>query len=254
MKITEFAKAGRTTARAVRHYHQIGILPEPARRANGYREYTLADLARLLRITWLARAGVPLRQIATLDSGDADTKRELEEVAAAVAAERDRLTRQYDALSAMIEATERGRPLTALPPELAKTLDRLAEQIADDPARRVLHSDRDMLEVLALTGELSPAMAQAYQQVADDPDELRSTLATARAFAALEGQRVVDAHERIDEVVDRLLAHPAVLQMLAGDIPPEAPGEDSAFFIPDPAQREVVLRLLARVRDGRQAR
>lgn len=250
MKITEFAKAGRTTARAVRHYHQIGILPEPARRANGYREYTLSDLARLLRITWLARAGVPLRQIASLDDGDsASTKRELEEVAAAVAAERDRLARQYDALSAMIEATERGRALTALPPQLAKTLDRLAEQVTDRAAARVLQTDRDMLEVLALTGELSSQMAQAYQQLADDPHALRATLETARAFADLEGQPVTAVTERIDDVVGRMLANPAVLQMLAGELPPEPPGEESAFFIPDSAQREVVMRLLAKVRE-----
>jgi hypothetical protein len=31
------------STRAIRHYHHVGLLPEPARKANGYREYSLRD-------------------------------------------------------------------------------------------------------------------------------------------------------------------------------------------------------------------
>lgn len=41
MRIGEVAALAGVSARAVRHYHQRGLQPEPARLANGYREYTL---------------------------------------------------------------------------------------------------------------------------------------------------------------------------------------------------------------------
>ncbi len=43
MRIGEIAGIVGVSTRAVRHYHRIGLLPEPPRRANGYREYTLRD-------------------------------------------------------------------------------------------------------------------------------------------------------------------------------------------------------------------
>jgi DNA-binding transcriptional MerR regulator len=35
---------------AIRHYHRVGLLPEPARKANGYREYSLRDAVELARV------------------------------------------------------------------------------------------------------------------------------------------------------------------------------------------------------------
>lgn len=43
--------------RSLRHYHALGLLPEPSRQANGYREYGALDVARLLRIKRLAALG-----------------------------------------------------------------------------------------------------------------------------------------------------------------------------------------------------
>lgn len=58
------------TVRAVRHYHQVGLLPEPARDASGYRRYDGADVVELIRIKTLADAGVPLARIDDLlDAG-----------------------------------------------------------------------------------------------------------------------------------------------------------------------------------------
>ncbi len=46
MKISELAQAAETTVRTVRHYHRLGLLPEPPRSSNGYRVYALEDLVR----------------------------------------------------------------------------------------------------------------------------------------------------------------------------------------------------------------
>ena len=62
----ELAVLAGTTVRAVRHYHQVGLLEEPRRRANGYKQYGVAHLVRVLRITRLAALGFALPQIAEL--------------------------------------------------------------------------------------------------------------------------------------------------------------------------------------------
>ena len=50
MRSNEVAKLAGVTVRTLRHYHQLGLLSEPPRRANGYRDYSPADVARVLRI------------------------------------------------------------------------------------------------------------------------------------------------------------------------------------------------------------
>ena len=56
----------------MRHYHQIGLLPEPERDASGYRSYAAPDVVRLIRIRTLAEAGVPLARVQELLGADED--------------------------------------------------------------------------------------------------------------------------------------------------------------------------------------
>ena len=49
MRSNDVAKLAGVTVRTLRHYHQLGLLSEPPRRANGYRDYSPADVARVLR-------------------------------------------------------------------------------------------------------------------------------------------------------------------------------------------------------------
>ena len=51
------------TLKTLRHYHKIGLLDEPARLENGYRDYGVSHVVRLLRIRQLARLGLPLARI-----------------------------------------------------------------------------------------------------------------------------------------------------------------------------------------------
>ena len=64
LTISQLAAYAGVTVRAVRHYHQIGLLPEPARDGSGYRTYDAAAVVRLIRIRTLAEAGVPLARVA----------------------------------------------------------------------------------------------------------------------------------------------------------------------------------------------
>ncbi|MGW7526636.1 MerR family transcriptional regulator [Streptomyces sp. NPDC054783] len=54
-----------TSPRLLRHYEHTGLLI-PHRRANGYREYTEADIPRVRRIRTLLAAGLPTRVVAAL--------------------------------------------------------------------------------------------------------------------------------------------------------------------------------------------
>ncbi|WUR85861.1 MerR family transcriptional regulator [Streptomyces phaeochromogenes] len=67
----QLAEPANTTVNTVRHYHRLGLLNEPERRYNGYKQYEVQQLVSLLRIRRLAELGVPLAQISTAGA-DAD--------------------------------------------------------------------------------------------------------------------------------------------------------------------------------------
>ena len=66
----EIAELAGTTLRTVRHYHDVGLLPEPERRPNGYKQYRVAHLVRILRITRLTGLGFSLSRIAAMGGAD----------------------------------------------------------------------------------------------------------------------------------------------------------------------------------------
>ncbi|MCO8276267.1 MerR family transcriptional regulator [Actinoplanes sp. TRM 88003] len=65
---SELARLAGTTVNTIRHYHRLGLLDEPDRRYNGYKQYETPDLVRLLRIRRLVELGVPLARIKELDA------------------------------------------------------------------------------------------------------------------------------------------------------------------------------------------
>lgn len=73
MKSSEVAKLAGVSVRTLRHYHAIGLLPEPPRGQNGCRDYRAEDLVCLLRIKRLPSLGFSLSRIGeVLDEMDAN--------------------------------------------------------------------------------------------------------------------------------------------------------------------------------------
>jgi DNA-binding transcriptional MerR regulator len=66
LTIGQVAAYAGVTVRAVRHYHQRGLLAEPARGSSGYRRYDAEAVVDLIRIKTLSHAGVPLARIQEL--------------------------------------------------------------------------------------------------------------------------------------------------------------------------------------------
>ncbi|MEU4690582.1 MerR family transcriptional regulator [Actinoplanes sp. NPDC023714] len=63
VKIGDAAAFAGSTPRAIRHYHGIGLLPEPERGGDGRRRYGYEDMIRLLWIRRMAGAGIALDDI-----------------------------------------------------------------------------------------------------------------------------------------------------------------------------------------------
>jgi len=64
--IGRLAKQAGVNIDTIRYYERHGLLPEPARRASGYREYTATDLDRLRFVRRAKDLGFTLAEIAEL--------------------------------------------------------------------------------------------------------------------------------------------------------------------------------------------
>ena len=152
----ELAELAGTTLRAVRHYHQVGLLAEPQRRSNGYKQYGVTHLVRLLRIKRLVDLGFTLPQIADLGELDDHPAEALRTLDADLTATIDRL---QHARTELRDLLERAAP-TDLPTELA-------------PVSRVDLSEADRSFVTVLGRVVGPQRRQAWadmlQDLPDDP-------------------------------------------------------------------------------------
>ncbi|ORI20022.1 hypothetical protein BJD99_00430 [Rhodococcus sp. 1163] len=68
----QLAELAGTTLQAVRHYHDVGMLDMPKRSSNGYKQYTVTHLVRLIQIKRLRDLGVGLADISRMSRVDHD--------------------------------------------------------------------------------------------------------------------------------------------------------------------------------------
>jgi DNA-binding transcriptional MerR regulator len=176
----ELARLAGVTVRALRHYHQVGVLDEPARDTNGYRGYDVHDLVRVLRIKRLAALGIALdRMPALLDGSDEPAGPLLDELDQELATQIDRLTRQRQ----IVAHLRRHGADPDLPPELAPSFAVFA---ASGLAPELTRLDRDQTVLLAhLVGqEGMPALADFYARISD-PALVPEMTAVVERFARL---------------------------------------------------------------------
>jgi DNA-binding transcriptional MerR regulator len=80
MKIGEIAKQAGVSVDTVRFYERVGVLPEPARRPSGYREYEPATVGRIRLTRELQAIGFSLTDVvdalAAHDAGGATCESE----------------------------------------------------------------------------------------------------------------------------------------------------------------------------------
>jgi DNA-binding transcriptional MerR regulator len=187
MRSAELAGLAGVTVRTLRHYHQTGLLPEPARHHNGYRDYTVHDLIRLLRIRRLVSLGIPLDRLPPLlDDVDADAGSALDDLDAELASQIERLSAQRTVIAHL--RAHGAAP--DLPPELAPFLAVFAT--APLPPSMVRH-DRDQSVLLAhLAGEGGLRYLTAFYERLAAPDVAPHATEIARRYADL-GPESTDA-------------------------------------------------------------
>ncbi|MFF5443432.1 MerR family transcriptional regulator [Streptomyces sp. NPDC012888] len=237
MRIGEIAGLVGLTTRAVRHYHHVGLLPEPERRANGYRSYTVRDAVLLARVRRLTELGLSLDEVRDVLADDAG--RELAEV-----------LEELDADLARQEAEIRGRrerlaALRAAPPGGTEPVSpALAALLAGAPetTSATARKDREHLELLDAAGG-GESLYAVLGPLAADP-------------------AVLELYERLDELHDARTDDPRI-PGLARDLIAAVPDEVFAAVTADdrpvrpaegfkeallaeyaPAQAEVVRRVM----------
>lgn len=112
----QLADLAGTTRRTVRHYHEIGLLPEPPQQSNGYRLYGVDHLLRLLRIRRLTQLGLSLNQIAAVGDSVQPPVQMLHDLDTQLVSDIEHLQETRPEVAAMLE---HAAP-SDLPPELSR--------------------------------------------------------------------------------------------------------------------------------------
>ncbi|MGD6745796.1 MerR family transcriptional regulator [Streptomyces sp. BH106] len=251
MRIGELARIVGVTTRAIRHYHHLGLLPEPERLGNGYREYGLRHAIELARIRRLTELGLGLPEVRDVLAEDAgrDLVEVLAELDADLARQEAAIHARRERLRALLSDAERGRlPADGpLSPELSAFFGELEGDLLDSP---MAAKDR---EVLALIDTAAPP---------EDRERLMSVLLPALSGPdALAAAR--DVYARLDALADAPADGPRVAEAaraLAACVPPDLPagealGDGKALldtFLADfsPAQAEAVRSALRMAAEG----
>lgn len=199
LTISQLARYAGVTARAVRHYHHIGLLPEPQRDRAGYRTYDAAAVVRLIRIHTLAEAGVPLSRVQDLLDADTDGfTRGVQEIDAQLREE----VRRLQATRKKLARLAAGEHL-ALPTSVVDYLDRVRGLGVDE---RYVEMERDawiMVAAQALPGELDGIIAKKHQEL-DDPDMERLYLQLSEALDwEADDPRVVGVADMLERLMIR---------------------------------------------------
>lgn len=176
LTIGQLAEYTGVTVRAIRHYHQRGLLAEPGRDASGYRRYDGRSVVELIRIKTLAEAGVPLARVQELLDAE---PREFG----------DAVTQIDEALKARIlELTQHRRKIAELaggerlflPPGIVDILDQLRRMGVSE---RTVQIERDSwILVVALSPEVLPEWVGVKRAALDDPEFRRIYVLGDQAF------------------------------------------------------------------------
>lgn len=146
LTIGDLARLAGTTTRTVRHYHQIGLLPEPPRTAAGYRRYGVDDLLALLKARRLASFGLPLERVReVLAAREEDASALLDELDAELKARIAALEAQRRVLTQL----KRHAADPRLPEEFAPHLSALK---AAGAAAAQLDRERDLILLMSSLG------------------------------------------------------------------------------------------------------
>jgi DNA-binding transcriptional MerR regulator len=180
MRSAELAKLVGVTTRTLRYYHQLGIVAEPLREENGYRQYTVAHLVKVIRIKNLQATGLSLEDVARLlgTGGEVDFETTLKRLDEELKSSIDRLNEQRALVALALEV----KLLPDMPGEVLKALGNMA-------SRDVFMFDDSFIEDITLVaqilGESNNAAMQALLASVLNPKVREHAMRTQALFEAL---------------------------------------------------------------------
>lgn len=230
MRVAQIARLTGTTVRTVRYYHSLGLLPVPEERG-GWRDYELSHVARLSRIRWLTRAGVPLETIArVLDAepaasadGSGGSQAPAPDVVADLSAALDAVenhlkdvARQRDMLADLLGRAREGLTVSPMSPRMVAFFDRMERAAPDERTRAAVRRERDITDLACYRGQMPPEADLLFFE----PDEAED----AAALASYGREAAGASHAELEEHADRIVARverrlsPAQLHHLASQV------------------------------------
>jgi DNA-binding transcriptional MerR regulator len=203
------------TVRAVRHYHQRGLLPEPERDASGYRRYDADAVISLIRIKALADAGVPLARIRELQAaGPGEFADAVAEIDKAMASRIRDLQAQRHRIAQLVAGDR-----LFVPAEIADLFDRI-RGLGVSPHQMQIERDAWILLAARFPG-------QARRWARDKLAALADPEFQAVYLAYYEASGWDPADPRLDEVADTIVnfaeRHRADLEKQPAGLPPDDP-------------------------------
>ncbi|MFE2562821.1 MerR family transcriptional regulator [Streptomyces mirabilis] len=247
MRIGELAVTVGVTTRTVRHYHHLGLLPEPERRPNGYRDYTLRHAVVLARIRRLTELGLGLTEVRDVLADDAgrDLAEVLEELDADLARQEAAIRERRDRLRALLDREGTLPSEGPVSPELTALLTGMAHGPESPMAAR----DREVLALIDTVA--SPESRKRLMAALGSAFETPAAVARAHeVYALLDALADADPDDADDPRVDE--AARALADCLPDSLLPEtdlAPGLDDSFLRAlyadvAPAQAEAIRRAM----------
>lgn len=203
MRIGELAALVGVSTRTVRHYHHLGLLPEPERLANGYREYRLRDAVLLARVRRLVELGLALDEIRDVlaDERGRELREVLLELDADLAGQEAAIRAKRERLAGLLDEADLGAD-SAVSPEMAEVLRGLPR------GSRFAEFDRELL---------------ALVDTAAGAEERARFAELLRPFGRPEArERIAAVYARLDEIAAAPVDDPRIAEIaedLAGQIP-----------------------------------
>ncbi|WP_138945647.1 MerR family transcriptional regulator [Plantibacter sp. M259] len=202
-----------TTPRAIRHYHQIGLLPEPERGSDDRRRYGYDEMIRLLWIRRMADAGIALDDIRDafadgITDTDDDVARILGRLEGSLVARQAELEQQRTAVQRMRAQGSR----------LGLLSDVVSDRLTDLPEGALRQDDLDTLLVTErIFGGLGASVqASRFIALATHPELREESDRVDAAEAALDDTVAVD-DPRVAEVAAERHAFEAALRTVIED-------------------------------------
>ncbi|MEV5967323.1 MerR family transcriptional regulator [Kribbella sp. NPDC051952] len=201
LTISQLATYAGVTTRAVRHYHQIGLLPEPERDQSGYRSYDADAVVRLIRIHALADAGVPLARVQELlDAGPEEFADGVQEIDKELRGEIRRVQRTRKRLARLA-----GGQHLALPECVVDYLDRLRDLGVEE---QYIELERDAwIMVAAQVPDAIEAVIARKHEDLNDPDVIKLySLLNGAVEMPADDARIVEFADIIERLAIRAAA------------------------------------------------